>query len=79
MPAYITKLSGSDNLALAGGAVTLMLACSVLAQTAAAGRRAGTGLPRRHHFAAVMSALCLLDAAVLFRRHMTGRGADGLP
>ncbi|MFF9671180.1 MFS transporter [Streptomyces eurythermus] len=40
VPTYVTKLSGSDNLALAGGAVTLMLACSVLAQIAAAGRRA---------------------------------------
>ncbi|MFG2928175.1 MFS transporter [Streptomyces achromogenes] len=168
VPAYVTKLSGSDNLALAGGAVTLMLACSVLAQIAAAGRRAlgmqitglvvlaaglvllavagglsslplllvatvvggaGQGLaflgalteinraaPQGRHadvlssfyvvvylgvgvpvigvgllatttgllpavrlFAALVSALCLLTAAALFRGHMTGRGANGLP
>jgi MFS family permease len=39
VPTYVTKLSGSANLALAGGAVTLMLACSVAAQIAASGRR----------------------------------------
>ncbi|MEU8630216.1 MFS transporter [Streptomyces sp. NPDC048669] len=40
VPTYVTKLSGNDNLALAGGAVALMLACSVLAQIAASGRQA---------------------------------------
>lgn len=40
VPTYVTKLSGSGNLALAGGAVTLMLACSVLAQIVASGREA---------------------------------------
>ncbi|MCI3935085.1 MFS transporter [Streptomyces sp. AN091965] len=40
VPTYVTKLSGSGNLALAGGAVTLMLACSVAAQIAASGRPA---------------------------------------
>ncbi|QLH19365.1 MFS transporter [Streptomyces sp. Rer75] len=38
VPTYVTKLSGSSNLALAGGAVTLMLACSVLAQIRASGK-----------------------------------------
>ncbi|MER7025448.1 MULTISPECIES: MFS transporter [Streptomyces] len=42
VPAYVTKLSGSHNLALAGGAVTLMLACSCLAQLAAYGGKART-------------------------------------
>ncbi|KOU38751.1 MFS transporter [Streptomyces sp. WM6378] len=40
VPTYVTKLSGSDNLALAGGAVTLMLACSVIAQIVASGKDA---------------------------------------
>ncbi|MDK0517587.1 hypothetical protein [Streptomyces sp. ML-6] len=40
VPTYVTKLSGSGNLALAGGAVALMLACSVAAQIAASGRQA---------------------------------------
>ncbi|MEV6122736.1 MFS transporter [Streptomyces sp. NPDC052077] len=40
VPTYVARLSGSGNLALAGGAVTLMLACSVAAQFAASGRRA---------------------------------------
>lgn len=37
VPAYVVKLSGSTNLAIAGGAVTLMLACSVAAQIIAYG------------------------------------------
>lgn len=40
VPTYVTKLSDNDNLALAGGAVALMLACSVVAQIAASGRQA---------------------------------------
>ncbi|EPH41387.1 MFS transporter [Streptomyces aurantiacus] len=40
VPTYVTKLSGSTNLALAGVAVALMLACSVLAQITASGREA---------------------------------------
>ncbi|MGX8903737.1 MFS transporter [Streptomyces netropsis] len=40
VPTYVTKLSGSDNLALAGGAVTLMLACSCIAQLLAYGKKA---------------------------------------
>ncbi|RLU81331.1 MFS transporter [Streptomyces griseocarneus] len=42
VPAYVGKLSDSDNLALAGGAVTLMLASSCLAQLATYGREALT-------------------------------------
>ncbi|MEU1827085.1 MFS transporter [Streptomyces abikoensis] len=40
VPTYVTKLSGSTNLALAGGAVTLMLACSCLAQLLSYGKQA---------------------------------------
>ncbi|MEU2856467.1 MFS transporter [Streptomyces syringium] len=40
VPTYVTKLSGSDNLALAGGAVTLMLACSCIAQLLVYGKKA---------------------------------------
>ncbi|MCP2259818.1 putative arabinose efflux permease, MFS family [Streptoalloteichus tenebrarius] len=38
VPTYVTRLSGSDNLVLAGGAVALMLACSSVAQVMASGR-----------------------------------------
>lgn len=38
VPAYVIKLSQIHNLAVAGGAVTLMLACSVIAQVAGYGR-----------------------------------------
>ncbi|MEV4870393.1 MFS transporter [Streptomyces syringium] len=40
VPTYVTKLSGSDNRALAGGAVTLMLACSCIAQLLVYGAKA---------------------------------------
>ncbi|MFE1775558.1 MFS transporter [Streptomyces sp. NPDC059008] len=40
VPTYVTKLSGSSNLALGGGAVTLMLGCSCLAQLLAYGKPA---------------------------------------
>ncbi|MCC3773094.1 MFS transporter, partial [Streptomyces sp. UNOC14_S4] len=42
VPTYVGRLSGSGNLALAGGAVTLMLVSSCLAQLAAYGREALT-------------------------------------
>lgn len=40
VPTYVTKLSGSSNLALAGGAVALMLVCSAVAQILASGKAA---------------------------------------
>lgn len=49
IPTYVTALSGSANLLLAGGVVALMLTCSAVAQIAGYGRPAGTlaliGLP----------------------------------
>jgi predicted MFS family arabinose efflux permease len=38
VPAYVTTLTGSHNLALGGGVAALLLACSALAQVAAYGR-----------------------------------------
>ncbi len=40
MPSYVTTLTGSGNLLLAGGAVALLPACSALAQLAGYGRAA---------------------------------------
>lgn len=40
VPSYVTRLSGSANLAVAGGAVTLMLGCSIIAQIVARDRPA---------------------------------------
>lgn len=40
VPGYVLSLSGSTNLAVAGGAAALMLACSVAAQIAGHGRAA---------------------------------------
>lgn len=40
VPSYVTKLSGSDNLVLGGGAVALMLVCSSISQVVAYGKRA---------------------------------------
>lgn len=42
VPAYVTGLSGSDNLALSGGAVALMLCCACAAQLLAYGGNAHT-------------------------------------
>ncbi|MDL4775144.1 MULTISPECIES: MFS transporter [Thermomonosporaceae] len=39
VPTYVGTLSGSGNLALSGGAATLMLGCSGIAQVAAYGRQ----------------------------------------
>ncbi|SHF88395.1 MFS transporter [Streptoalloteichus hindustanus] len=41
VPTYVTRLSGSDNLVAAGGAVALVLAASSVAQILASGRRSG--------------------------------------
>lgn len=40
VPSYVSKLSGSDNLVVGGGAVALMLACSSVSQVVAYGKRA---------------------------------------
>jgi MFS family permease len=61
VPAYVVRLSGSTNLVVAGGAVTLMLACSIAAQVIAYRRN-----PIRQQIAGMVMlsiGLCLLAAA----------------
>jgi MFS family permease len=61
IPAYVVSLSGSTNLLLAGSAVALVLACSVLAQLA--GYRRPARYLERHGLALLATGLLLLAVA----------------
>lgn len=61
IPTYVVSLSGSTNLLLAGAAVALVLACSVLAQLAGYARQARH--LERHGLALLATGLLLLAVA----------------
>jgi MFS family permease len=79
IPTYVGTLARSGNLALAGGAVALMLACSVLAQLAGYGRPASTlqlrGLPLLAAGLALLAATHLVSSLPLLLAAAAAAGA----